>query len=208
MLVISAPSGAGKTSLARALVARNDRLAFSVSVTTRRPRPGEQDKKDYHFVDEATFDRMRREGALVEWAEVHGRYYGTPASEIAAILERGQIAVLDIDVQGARQIRARFEDAVLVFILPPSVSSLIDRLGKRASEDQEELRRRLATARSELPAIREFDYVVINDDFDDAVRDLEAIVAAENRRVARFPDVESVVRELDAGLIDLLERSG
>lgn len=207
VLVISAPSGAGKTSLARALVERNARLTFSISATTRPPRPYERHGKDYFFVDEGEFERMRAAGELVEWAEVHGRLYGTPRSGIAAALAEERIPVLDIDVQGARQVRAMFDDAVLVFILPPNVDELLRRLAGRGSEDAEELRRRLRTALSELPAVGEFDYLVVNDVFEDAVATLEAIVRAESRRVGRLASAEAAIAELDAGLRTLLERS-
>jgi len=207
VLVISAPSGAGKTSLARALVERSAELTFSVSATTRSPRAHERHGTDYLFVDDAEFLRMRESGELVEWAEVHGRHYGTPRSGIVAALESGKIAVLDIDVQGARQVRAAFRDAVLVFILPPTVEELGRRLSGRGSEDVAERRRRLRTARVELPAVHEFDYLVVNDVFEDAVRALEAIVMSESRRISRLPQVDAVVRELDAGLRAMLERS-
>ncbi|HWV57987.1 MAG TPA: guanylate kinase [Longimicrobiales bacterium] len=205
VLVISAPSGAGKTSLARALVERRDDLAFSVSATTRPPRPHERHGTDYLFVDEAEFLRMRNAGELVEWAEVHGRHYGTPRSGIAAALANGKVAVLDIDVQGARQVRSVFRDAVLVFILPPSIEELGRRLSGRGSENAEERRRRMRTARVELPAVHEFDYLVVNDVFEDAVRALEAIVISESRRISRLPRIDEMVRELDAGLRTLLE---
>ena len=188
-LVISAPSGAGKTTLARMLVAEHDDVVFSISATTRSPRPKERDGKDYHFVDDATFDRMIARNELAEWAVVHGRRYGTPRREVAAALERGRSVVLDIDIQGARQVRSVFPQALLVFVLPPSAEELGRRLSGRASEDPAERRRRLVNAQREVDAAPEFDYVLVNRELEEAYRDLDAIVRAERLRVQRMPDV-------------------
>ena len=203
-VVLAAPSGAGKTTLARMLVTRNEDLVFSISATTRAARPREKDGRDYHFVDDATFDRMIERNELAEWAVVHGNRYGTPRSEITAALRHGRTVVLDIDVQGARQVRRVFPDALLIFVLPPSASALAARLTGRASEDPGERRRRLTNARREIEAVREFDYVVVNDDLARAYRVVESILRAEWGRVSRIRDLEAHARHLIADLDELI----
>lgn len=203
-LVISAPSGAGKTSLSRALVEKHDAVEFSVSVTTRLRRGYETGSKDYHFVDDAEFDGLVADGRLLEWAHVHNRKYGTPKSEVETRIAAGRIVVLDIDVQGARQVRRAMPDAVLVFILPPAAEELRRRLASRASEGAEERQLRLEAARQELKAAKEFDYIVVNDDFGRALGTLEAIIAAEQCRTTHVTQVERDIEALDAELARLL----
>lgn len=203
-VVISAPSGAGKTSLARALVERNDELQFSTSVTTRPKRPPERAGEDYHFVDDAEFDDLVAGGALVEWAEVHGHRYGTPRAEVDEACAAGLSPVLDIDVQGARQVRAAYPDALLIFILPPSAAELERRLVGRASEKAWERQRRLRNAQKELRAAATFDYAVINDDFQDALESLESILRTERSRIARLTELDTFVRSLDRSLSRIL----
>ena len=203
-LVLAAPSGAGKTSLARALVNGGDDCVFSVSATTRARREHERDGEHYRFMDEAGFDRLLADGELLEWAVVHGRRYGTPKSAVAAALAAGRTVVLDIDVQGARQVRRAFSAAVLVFVLPPSVPELLRRLESRATEDAAQRALRLSGARDELRAVAEFDYVVVNDDFEETVRVLGAIVTAERHRRSRDAEMERRVRELDRALDELI----
>jgi guanylate kinase len=201
-VVLAAPSGAGKTTLVRMLVERNPDLAFSISATTRPPRPREQDGRDYHFVDDATFDRMIERNELVEWAVVHGRRYGTPRREVTGPMEAGTTVLLDIDVQGARQVKRIFPGALLIFVLPPSATELARRLTGRASEDPEQRRRRLANARRELDAVAEFDFAIVNEDLEQALAGVEAILRAEWSRVARIPDLArhagALLHELDA----------
>lgn len=206
-IVLAAPSGAGKTTLAHALVERNADIVFSVSATTRPPRPGEREGVDYRFVSDDEFDRMTRDGELMEWAMVHDRRYGTPRESVRQSLEDGRIVVLDIDFQGARQVRAAFPDAVLVYILPPSAEEMVRRLLHRASENDHERRRRLITARVELAATDEFDYVVVNDDFDTALATVEAIVRAEKHRYSRANGVTERLHRLRVGLDALIQRS-
>jgi guanylate kinase len=206
-LVIAAPSGAGKTSLARALVETRSDMVFSLSATTRAPRPGEQDGVDYRFVDDAGFDALERTGDLLEWAHVHGRRYGTLKSGVNAALAAGKTVVLDIDVQGAQQVHRALSDAVLVFVLPPSVSEMKRRLHQRGSESDEQLVTRMRTARAELDAVKDFDYVVVNDEFEDALRTIEAIVAAERERVDRQPDIEKMLDGLRADIDEIIQRS-
>jgi len=207
--VLAAPSGAGKTSLARALVERHADIIFSVSATTRPPRANERDGVDYHFVDDAGFEAMEQRGELLEWAWVHGRRYGTPVSSVQAALAQGRTVMLDIDVQGARQLREKLPDAVLVFILPPSGTELLRRLSGRASESDAERTQRLRTARSELQSADEFDYVVVNDRFEDTIAVLEAILTAERHRAARARDlVREELARLDDEVSAFIARGG
>jgi guanylate kinase len=205
-VVLAAPSGAGKTTLVRMLVERNPDLAFAISATTRPPRPREQDGRDYYFVDDATFDRMIERNDLVEWAVVHGRRYGTPRREVTGPMEAGTTVLLDIDVQGARQVKRIFPGALLIFVLPPSAAELGRRLTGRASEDPDQRRRRLANARRELDAVAEFDFAIVNEDVEQALGGVEAILRAEWSRTARIPDLDrhtgTLVRELDALIRD------
>ncbi|MGH7477170.1 MAG: guanylate kinase [Longimicrobiales bacterium] len=205
-LVIAAPSGAGKTSLARALVERNDALVFSISATTRAPRAGEANGRDYLFVADAVFDRMVRDGELLEWAVVHGQRYGTPRSAVEAAIDAGRVVVLDIDVQGARQVRGTFPEAVLVFVLPPRTGELLRRLAERGSEAGEARRIRLETALLELGATPEFEYVVVNDDFDAALAGIEAIVGAERLRRTRAEGLTEILGELEEEIRTVLKR--
>lgn len=206
-LVIAAPSGAGKTSLARALVETRPDMVFSLSATTRAPRRGERDGVDYRFVDDAAFDALAAGGELLEWAHVHGRRYGTLKSGVQAALDAGQTVVLDIDVQGAQLVQRALSEAVLVFVLPPSVSEMKRRLDSRGSESAEQLETRMRTARAELDEVKTFDYVVVNDDFEAALRGIEAIVAAERERVARQPYLEQMLDGLRADIDEILNGS-
>jgi guanylate kinase len=206
-LVIAAPSGAGKTSLARALVETRPDLVFSLSATTRAPRSGERDGVDYRFVADAEFDALAESGELLEWAHVHGRRYGTLKSGVQAALAAGRTVVLDIDVQGAQQVQRALSEAVLVFVLPPSVSEMKRRLHTRGSESAEQLETRLRTARAELGTVNAFDYVVVNDDFEEALRTIEAIVAAERERVMRQPHLDEMLDGLRADIDEILKGS-
>jgi guanylate kinase len=184
--VLSGPSGGGKTSVCRALLSRRTDVMFSVSVTSRAPRVGEQDGTDYHFVSRHEFEEMRDDGQLLEWAEVHGDLYGTPRSNLDDSRASGRTLLLDIDVQGARQVSENLEAAVLVFLLPPSVDELLARLRGRGSEDEATVRRRMLSALSELEAVGEFNYVVVNDQFDSTVSAVESILVAERAVVGRL----------------------
>jgi guanylate kinase len=204
--VLAAPSGTGKTTLARALVRRGAGYTFAVSATTRAPRGEERDTVDYHFVDRPAFRAMVEGGELAEWAEVHGELYGTPRSELVRSAERGEHVVLDIDVQGARQIRRTMHEAVLVFVLPPSLEVLEQRLAARGTEDREAVARRLRTAREELAAATEFDYVVVNDDLDRTLEEIWGIVRAELHRTARRTELAEELETLQSAIGRLLER--
>jgi guanylate kinase len=177
-IVISAASGTGKTSLCIRLLETLNLIERSVSYTTRAPRPNEVEGRDYYYVDDAEFDRMIRDDELIEWAEVFGRRYGTGVRGLEAQLQRGIDVLLDIDVQGGRQIRKKVPGALLVFLLPPSMDELRRRLVNRATESPTAIERRLAEARAEIGASEIYDYLLVNDDFEKAAADLRAIVTA------------------------------
>lgn len=186
LFVITAPSGAGKSSLIDALLKEDPRLKLSVSYTTRAPRSGEMNGREYHFVDGQTFIAMLEQGEFLESAEVHGNRYGTSQAVIRDALARGQDLVLEIDWQGAQQVRRLYPDCVGVFILPPSVVELDRRMRARGQDTDAVIRRRLASAEEEISHAPEFDYVIINKDFDEAKQDLQAIIRVERLRRARL----------------------
>ena len=179
LFVITAPSGAGKSSLIQALMKDDPGLKLSISYTTRAPRPGEQDGREYHFVDDATFLRMREQGEFLESAEVHGYRYGTSKRVIREALERGEDLILEIDWQGARQVRSLHPQCVGIFILPPSVEELERRMRARGQDSDAVIRRRLDNAREELAHAEEFKYAIINKDFEIARRELAEILRKE-----------------------------
>lgn len=178
-VVLAAPSGTGKTTIAHRLVEGAPDFVFSISATTRTPREGERDEVDYRFLDREAFRAMVGAGEFVEWAEVHDRLYGTPRDALESEAVAGRHVVLDIDVQGARQIRERVPDALLVFVIPPSVEALLDRLADRGTEAPTEVARRLRTALDELEAVGGFDGVVVNDDLDRAVARIREVTRGE-----------------------------
>lgn len=186
LLILSSPSGAGKTTLCSRLRSEFPKLRFSVSHTTRKPRPTEVDGREYHFVDRATFEQMIRAGAFAEHAEVHGNLYGTTIKEIEIARSTAEGVLFDIDYQGARQIKAHFPEAVGAFVLPPSLSELERRLRGRGTEDEPTTRRRLEAAKGEIAHYGFFDYVVVNDDIDQAYGRLRSIVIAERCRRSRW----------------------
>jgi guanylate kinase len=186
LFVVSGPSGAGKSTLVRRLLSEVGHLDFSVSYTTRPSRPNEREGVDYHFVDDAFFDRMERAGEFLEWAVVHDHRYGTSARLVQKSQEAGHDVLLDVDTQGARNVRRLRADAVLIFILPPSMTALRDRLLGRRLESPEEADRRLRKALGELRHADEYDYLVVNDDVEIALGTLRAIVTARRVRAARM----------------------
>lgn len=194
-LIVTSPSGAGKTTMVRALLESFPQLVQSVSNTTRAPRPGEVDGRDYHFVEPSRFDEMIAEGDLCEWAEVHGHRYGTSMSRVRLARETHRGVVFVIDVQGARQVKAAIPDAVAVFVLPPSWEALESRLRGRGTEREEVIQRRLRNAREEVAHYGLFDYLIINDDLATAIDELKGIaqatVAQRSRRAQR---AESLLR--------------
>jgi guanylate kinase len=179
LFVITAPSGAGKTSLIEALMREDPSLKLSISYTTRAPRPGEKNAVDYHFVDDVTFLAMRDRGEFLESAEVHGYRYGTSKRVITEALGKGEDLILEIDWQGARQVRAIYPDCVGIFILPPSLEELERRMRTRGQDSDDVIRRRLDNARGEMDHAGEFDYAIINKDFDTARRKLAEVIRAE-----------------------------
>ncbi|MBI4634750.1 MAG: guanylate kinase [Candidatus Rokubacteria bacterium] len=194
LFVVSAPSGAGKTTLCHEIRLRLLDLAYSVSVTTRAPRPGEVDGKDFRFVTESEFRAMLDRGEFAEWAVVHGNLYGTRADALETALGEGRDVLLDIDTQGAAQLRTRYPEAVLVFIVAPSMAELEQRLRERRSDAEREIARRLDRARHEVVMWRQYDYLIVNRDLKEAAEQLEAIIQAERCRTTRlelrFPDLE------------------
>ncbi len=182
LFVVSAPSGAGKTSLCGALTESLENLTHSISYTTRRPRPGERDGRDYYFIAEERFKEMVHAGDFAEWAQVHSSLYGTSKRVLDDMLSQGSDLILDIDTQGARQIQGKYPDAVFIFILPPSMDILEERLRNRRSDDEAEIRKRMKRAKDEIMDYAMYQYIIINRDFDRALSELRSIVIGERCR--------------------------
>ena len=187
LFVVSGASGSGKTTLLERAFSRLPELEFSVSATTRAPREGETDGVDYHFLGAEAFGRLRTGGALLEWAEVYGCCYGTPRAPVEHALSEGRSILLDIDVQGARQIRGHLPEAITIGILPPDLASLARRLRQRSLDSEEDIQRRIAEAMVQIEACGEFDYLVVNDDLETAHTLFEAILLSELSRTSRRP---------------------
>ena len=200
-VVLSAPSGAGKTTIAKALVEGSEDVVFSVSATTRPARDHEVDGVDYRFLSEPKFRAMIEADEFVEWAQVHGHLYGTSRKALQATLDDGRFLILDIDVQGAMQMRQRVPDVVLVFVIPPSADALVERLTERGTEGEDTVARRIENARGELEQASQFDYIVVNDDLEQAIDEVRSIVSAESRRTDRAIDLWNEIRQLQ-GRID------
>jgi guanylate kinase len=201
MLVLSSPSGAGKTTLSRKLLESDPGLQLSISITTRRQRPGEIDGRDYHFVDAARFDAMAEQGALLEWALVFGNRYGTPRAPVEEALAQGRDVLFDIDWQGTQQLREKTgRDLVSIFVLPPSILDLERRLRTRAQDSDQVIHARMAKAADEMSHWPEYDYVVINNDIDHAFREVQSILAAERLKRERQIGLSDFVRRLQADL--------
>ncbi|HEV2541768.1 MAG TPA: guanylate kinase [Methylobacterium sp.] len=205
ILILSSPSGAGKTTLTRAIAQDGGwGLDLSISVTTRARRPSEIDGRHYRFIDREAFEDLRTRDDLLEWAEVHGNFYGTPRRPVERTLAQGRDMIFDIDYQGTRQVRQRLQDDVVtVFILPPSFSELRNRLERRAEDSPETIERRLANARNEMQRWSEYDYVIVNDDLDESFRALQAILTAERlkrtRRTGLPGFVDGLLAEAERG---------
>jgi guanylate kinase len=208
LLVLSAPSGGGKTTIARKLLQVRNDLGYSVSATTRATRNGERDGEDYHFLTRAEFERRRDQGEFLEWAEYGAQLYGTLKREIDRIFREGRHAVLDIEVEGARQIRRNFPNSLQVFVLPPSADVLVERLKRRNTENPELLRKRLTHASEELAAVAEYDYAVVNEDLNTAVEQVSAILdgKAEERLISRQQDLPARIERLRRDVVKAAER--
>jgi guanylate kinase len=201
MLVLSSPSGAGKTTLSRRLLEADDAIDLSISVTTRPPSPGEVDGRDYHFIDRTQFDAMVARGELLEWAQVFGNRYGTPRGPVEQALASGRDVLFDIDWQGTQQLGGKSPgDLVSVFVLPPSIPDLEQRLKSRAQDTPEVIRSRMAKAADEMSHWAEYDYVVINREISDAFEDVRTILGAERLKRERQPGLSAFVRLLQAGI--------
>ena len=201
MLVLSSPSGAGKTTLSRLVLEDDDGIELSISVTTRKQRPGEIDGRHYHFIDRMHFEAMVAKGELLEWAEVFDNCYGTPRAPVDAALAAGRDVLFDVDWQGTQQLREKApKDLVSVFVLPPSISELERRLHRRAQDSAEVIRTRMAEAADEMSHWSEYDYVIVNLDVDHALAEVRAILAAERLKRERQTGLSAFVRSLQAGL--------
>ncbi len=201
LLVLSSPSGAGKTTLARRLLESDPDISLSVSVTTRAPRPGEVDGRDYYFVDDAKFEQMRERSELIEWANVFDNFYGTPNAPVEAAIADGRDTLFDIDWQGSQQLSEKKKhDVVRVFVLPPTAEVLEQRLRERAQDAEDVVKRRMQKASSEISHWPEYDYVIVNEDFDVALANLQAILSAERLKRERQEGLIGFVRNLQDAL--------
>ncbi|MBB6062349.1 guanylate kinase [Thermosipho japonicus] len=199
LFVVSGPSGVGKTSIISALMNKLENIVFSVSCTTRPPRPGEVDGVDYFFVSRDKFIEMREKGEFLEWAEVHGNLYGTPKKFVLENIEKGNRIILDIDVQGALQVKRNFDDAVFIFVAPPSYEVLKERLLKRGTENSQSMLKRLENAKWEMSKIVEFDYLIVNSDLEKSILAMKSIITAESYRTRRILD-EALIKRLFKGV--------
>jgi guanylate kinase len=197
LFVISGPSGVGKTSIIRSVLERVERVVFSVSCTTRKQRPGEIHGVDYFFVSHEEFERMIKENKFIEWAKVHDNYYGTPAEMVYDNIRKGLDVILDIDVQGALTVKKNFSGAKFIFIAPPSYEVLRERLKKRGTETEEKIQKRLETAKRELKFIPEFEYLIINEDLEESIRNLMSIIYAERLKFERIKNTSKVKRLME-----------
>lgn len=193
LIVLSGPSGAGKGTLCSQLLKRRPELVLSVSVTTRPPRPGEVNGVSYYFTDEENFKKMVEKGEFLEWAKVYNNYYGTPKKFVEEHLKQGKDVILEIDIQGARQVKENCPDAIFIFILPPDIEELKNRIIKRGSESKESFDLRVKSAEEELKAMYDYDYAVVNDVLEEAVKKLESIIVAERCKVERNKELLQLV---------------
>jgi len=206
MLILSSPSGAGKTSISRAILRQDDNIQLSVSVTTRPKRANEVDGVDYHFKTVDEFKQMREAGLLLEWAEVHGNFYATPKAQIDELLDAGKDVLFDIDYQGALQLYEKCADDIIgIFVLPPSITELKHRLERRADDNQEVIKRRLKTARQELREWNKYDYVIVNNDLDKSCTLVTEIISAARIQRSRQSNLSSFVKGLQDELESILK---
>ncbi|GLQ18144.1 guanylate kinase [Maritalea porphyrae] len=206
MLILSSPSGAGKTSISRAILRQDDNIQLSVSVTTRPKRANEVDGVDYHFKTVDEFKQMREAGLLLEWAEVHGNFYATPKAQIDELLDAGKDVLFDIDYQGALQLYEKCADDIIgIFVLPPSIAELKHRLERRADDNEEVIKRRLKTARQELREWNKYDYVIVNNDLDKSCTLVTEIINAARIQRSRQSNLSSFVKGLQDELESILK---
>ena len=205
LIILSSPSGAGKTSLAQALVNDNKNLSFSVSATTRKPRPGEKDGREYHFVTNETFEMKKKHNEFLEWAEVFGNLYGTPIGPINDLLEEGKDLIFDVDWQGGKQIRDSVlrDSAVSIFILPPSIKELRRRLLERAQDSRDTVKARMEKSMSEILHWNEYNYVLINRSFEETLKTIKLIISVEKTRLFRNAGVKDFVASLNNEFLEL-----
>ncbi len=205
LIILSSPSGAGKTSLARALVNDNENLSFSVSATTRKPRPGEKNGREYHFVSSETFEIKKKHNEFLEWAEVFGNLYGTPIAPINDLLEEGKDLIFDVDWQGGKQIRESVlkEAAVSIFILPPSIKELRRRLLERAQDSRDTVKARMEKSISEIMHWNEYNYVLINRSFEETLKTIKSIISVEKTRLFRNTGVNDFVTSLNNEFLEI-----
>ena len=195
IFVISAPSGTGKTTLVRLLLSRFPTLSFSISYTTRLPRPGEVNGQHYFFVSEKEFKRSIARGEMLEWAKVYGHYYGTPLHFVKEKIAAGKDVILDIDIQGAQEVKKKIPEAILIFIIPPSWEELQRRITNRSTDSLEVIKKRLKAARKEIKVARDFDYIVINDILENALQELTSIIQATKARTnKRWSEIERLLQ--------------
>lgn len=195
LLVLSGPSGSGKGTVSQELLKNNKDIVFSTSITTRTPRPGEVDGENYFFVDIDKFEDMAKNNELLEYAFVHTNYYGTPKEFVFNEIDKGEIVLVEIDVQGALQIKKNYKDAIFIFLIPPTIDELKERLTNRGTETEEEIKVRFENAFKELDFVGEYDYFIINDKVEQAVSNIETIIAAEKLRVKRHNDIKKEILE-------------
>lgn len=206
MLILSSPSGAGKTSISRAILRQDDNIQLSVSVTTRPKRANEVDGVDYHFKTVDEFKQMREAGLLLEWAEVHGNFYATPKAQIDELLDAGKDVLFDIDYQGALQLYEKCADDIIgIFVLPPSITELKHRLERRADDNEEVIKRRLKTARQELREWNKYDYVIVNNDLDKSCTLVTEIINAARIQRSRQSNLSSFIKGLQDELESILK---
>lgn len=207
ILVLSSPSGGGKTTIAKALLLARENLGFSISATTRPPRAGEKNGVDYHFLDVNEFERRRERGEFLEWTEYSGNLYGTLEAEVDRVLGEGHHVVLDIEIEGAKQVRERRSDVVSIFVLPPSADRLVERLvGRDHDMPDSKVRARLMRALEEVGEASKYDYVVVNDQRTQAVSEVAAIIDSESRRPGRVLGLQESLAEIQRGISAVLER--
>lgn len=197
LLIISGPAGTGKGTVCKEILEGNEDILYSVSATTRQPREGEVDGVNYLFIDEDKFKDMVEKDEFLEYAHVHTNYYGTPKEYVVEQVEKGEIVLLEIDVQGALQIKQNYDEAVFVFLLPPTMEELRNRIIKRGTESMEDIERRYANAFKEIEFLGKYDYFVINNQVEDAVKDIEAIIRAEKLRVKRHSNIKEEILRRD-----------